>query len=261
MPTLELTGSKAAYEEAGVGLPLILIPGITEYKESFLYQFRGMSDKYRVISYDVRASGSQDIAAHSEDLAKLLDGLRLPSAVIAGHCFGGLIAQQFAQAHPDRTTALILISTFAKAPDNNQGKLLRYMSSAHIGEEEGTVAAVKRAIGMAKLPQYDPEDHLGWVAKQAAKTSQRTINERIRAIRAFDSRPWLEQIWAPLLLLVGQHDRPPFLSAAQMIQRGTPDSVVEVIEGAAHFPHIERHDLVNSYIDDFIGSRLMSLVD
>lgn len=245
-----------------MGLPLVFIPGLTEYKESFLFQFSGLRDRYRVISYDVRAGDNPDILALAEDLGKLLDGLRLPSAVIAGHSFGGLIAQQFAQLHPDRTTALVLISTFAKAPDTNQGKLLRYMSSAHIGEEEGVIAGLKRVLGLAQpVASNDEDDHFGWVAKQAAKTTSATVSERIRAIRQFDSRPWLEQVWVPLLILVGQNDRPPFLSAAQMIQRGTPDSVVEVIEGAAHFPHIERLDLVNSYIDDFIGSRLMSLVD
>ena len=154
------------------------------------------------------------------------------------------------------------MSTFAKAPDTKQGKLLRYMSSAHIGEEEGVVAGLKRMLGLAQtVVSNDEDDHFGWVAKQAAKTTSATVGERIRAIRQFDSRPWLEQVWVPLLVLVGQNDRPPFLSAAQMIQRGTPDSIVEVIEDAAHFPHIERHDLVTSYIDDFIGSRLMSMVD
>lgn len=166
MPTLELAGWKATFQETGVGLPLVFIPGLTEYKESFLFQFSGLRDKYRVISYDVRAGDNPDVLALAEDLGKLLDGLRLPSAVIAGHSFGGLIAQQFAQLHPDRTTALVLMSTFAKAPDTKQGKLLRYMSSAHIGEEEGVVAGLKRMLGLAQtVVSNDEDDHFGWVAK------------------------------------------------------------------------------------------------
>lgn len=262
MPTLDIAGWKAAYQESGAGLPMVFIPGVTEYKESFDFQLRGLSDRYRIISYDVRPTGDQEtIKDLAEDLAKILDGLRLASAVIAGHCFGGLIAQQFASLYPERTTALVLISTFAKAPDPSQSKLLRYMSSAHQEDPAGALARLARFVGLAPRPEYDPDSFLDWVAMQAAKTSSQCVHSRIRMTRAFDSRPWLEQLWMPLLILVGQNDRPPFLSAAQMIQHATPDSCLEVIEGTGHFPHIQRHDLVNLYIDDFIKTRLLSLVD
>ncbi|MEI6913663.1 MAG: alpha/beta hydrolase [Armatimonadota bacterium] len=264
MPTLEIAGWKASYQESGVGLPIIFIPGITEYKESFDFQLRGLSDRYRVISYDVRSTTDakeSSIESLAQDLAGFLDSLRLASAVIAGHCFGGLIAQQFAMTWPERTTALVLMSTFAKAPDPSQAKLLRYMSSAHQNDPEGALARLAKFLGMTQPEEFDEDDFLGWVAKQSAKTPQATINARIRAIRQFDSRPWLEQLWKPLLMMVGENDRPPFLSAAQMIQRSTPDSVVEVMEGCDHFPHIARHDTTNLYIDDFIKSRLISLVE
>ncbi|MCC6485683.1 MAG: alpha/beta hydrolase [Armatimonadetes bacterium] len=262
MPTLDIAGWKASYQETGVGLPMVFIPGITEYKESFEFQFRGLSDRYRVISYDVRTtSGSETIEDLAEDLAKLLDSLRLASAVIAGHSFGGLIAQQFAYLHPERTTALVLLSTFAKAPDPSQAKLLRYMSSGHQNDPEGAMARLARFVGLGPKPVFDPDSFLDWVAMQTAKTPLSCVHSRIKMIRDFDSRPWLEQLWMPLLALVGQHDRPPFLSATQMIQRATPDSCLEVVEDTGHFPHIQRHDLVNLYIDDFLKTRLLSLVD
>ncbi len=264
MPTLELADWKAYYQESGVGLGIVFIPGITEYKESFQFQLRGLSDRYRVISYDVRTSESGapiGIQELSKDLGNLMDGLRVPSAVIVGHCFGGLIAQHFAMEHPDRTTALVLMSTFAKAPDQNHAKLLRYMSSGHQDDPDSAIEKLKDILGLRPPKVYDEDDHLDWVVKQSAKTSPTAIQSRINMAREFDSRPWLDQLWMPLLLLVGQHDRPAFLSAAQMMQRATPDSTLEVIDGAGHFPHIERHDLVNYYIDDFVGTRLTSLIE
>ncbi len=264
MPTVELDGWKASYQDFGVGLPLVLIPGIEEYKESFLYQLRGLSDRYRVVSYDVRDASDGncgDIEVLVQDLSNLMNTLRLTSAVIGGHSFGGLIAQQFAKTYPQRTSALLLISSFAKAPTQNNGKLLRYMGSGHRYEPESTGARLMKALGFAKPPEYNPEDHLDWVATQAAKTAPATVQARLHIAKTFDSRPWLEQLWMPLMAVVGQHDRPPFLSAAQMIQRATPDSEVEVIPDTEHFPHIQRHDLVNNSIDDFLSARLVSLID
>ena len=264
MPTLDLEGWKASYLDYGVGLPLVFIPGIEEYKESFDYQLRGLSDRYRVLAYDVREhedGQAGDLSVLVEDLARLLDRLRLPGAVIAGHSFGSLIAQLFARTYPERTTALILISGCAKAPTQNPHTLLRYLGSGHILEPESGWERLLIRLGLRKPEEPELEEHLAWVSKQAAKTSQATLRDRLTIVRQFDSRPWLERLWMPLLLIVGQHDRPPFLSAAQLLQHLTPDSVVEVVEGAAHFPHIERHDLTNAFIDEFLAARLTSLVD
>lgn len=265
MPTLEIAGWKASYQESGIGLPIVFVPGLTEYKESFQFQLRGLSDRYRVIAYDVRPASpttpNYDIDVLTNDLGKLLDSLRIPSAVIAGHSFGGLIAQRFAHLHPERTTALVLISTFSKAPLHWQGKLLRYMSASHLDEPDSFWARLMLSMGFAKPKEYEEDDFLGWVKLQAAKTSHETVAARIKVVKQFDSRSFLDSFWMPVLLAVGQHDHAPFLAAAQMIERFAPDSLLEVIEGTGHFPHIERHDLLNYAIDDFIGSRLSALID
>lgn len=264
MPTLELTDWKVSYQESGVGLPVIFIPGITEYKESFDFQLRGLSDRYRVISYDVRSAsdgGMLSIEALATDLCRLMEALRLSSSVIVGHSFGGLIAQQFAQMYPDRTASLVLISTFAKAPDHNSGKLMRLMSSGKMSEPESAWKRFKISLGMEKPETIAPEEFLGWVSMQSAKTTQATVQSRLDAIKHFNSLPWLEHLWKPLLIISGELDRTPILSAAQMLYRATADSALEVVPGVGHFSHIERHDMVNQFIDDFVGKRLVSLVE
>lgn len=263
MPTLDIAGWKVSYLDSGVGLPLIFIPGLTEYKESFDYQLRGLSDRYRVISYDVRPGGGSDytIASLADDLTRFMDSLRISSAVIAGHCFGGLIAQEFARTHPERAAALVLISSFAKAPTHSNSKLLRMMSSGHQNDPEGWWAKLLISLGMIKKRPISHDEYLAWVSMQAAKTPADSVKERLRVVRHFDSRKWLEQLWMPTLLLVGEYEQPAFLSSAQMIQRGAPESIVEVIEESGHYPHIERHDQVNLYMDEFLHRRLMSLIE
>lgn len=264
MPTLDLDGWKVSYQESGVGLPLICIPGIEEYKESFLYQLRGLSDHYRVISYDLReaADGQADNAdVLAEDLKKFMDSLRLSAAVVIGHCFGGLVAQRFASIYPQRTAALVLLSTFAKAPTTHPATLLRAMSSGHLNDPDSPWQRFLQKLGMYHPPEPEVDDHLLWVSRQAAKTSRETLQQRLKLVRAFDSRPYMEQIWMPTLLMVGDRDRTPFLSSAQFMEGALPEPYLEVIEGAGHFPHIERHDLVNQYLDEFLAARLTALLD
>ena len=52
----------------------------------------------------------------AEDLAALMDRLRIDSAHILGYSMGGLIAQTFTLGHPHRVRKLVLLSTTAR-PD------------------------------------------------------------------------------------------------------------------------------------------------
>ena len=264
MPTLDLAGWKVSYLDEGRGLPIICLPGITEHKESFPYQLRGLSDRYRVISYDMRpANAGKDgrLKDHAEDLGRIMDALRLPSAVLLGHSFGGLVAQQFAMEHRERITAMVLISSFAKAPEHWGSALVHYMSSGHIHDPDTALGRLQMALGLKKPVPPDPESHLDWVSLQAAKTTPDTVQGRLRAMLSFDSRQALKGLWIPVLILTGQHEKAAFLSAAQFMEHTIPDSVLEVVEDTGHFPHIERFDLTNLYIDEFLGRQLTSLVD
>jgi pimeloyl-ACP methyl ester carboxylesterase len=53
--------------------------------------------------------GPYGIPQHADDLAAVLDHAGAERAVVAGHSMGGFVATAFAERHPDRAQALVLV--------------------------------------------------------------------------------------------------------------------------------------------------------
>lgn len=267
MPRLHVNSTTIDYCEAGTGMPVVFIPGISEFKESFAFQFRGLSDSYRLISYDVRRglkrASDYTLDLLVNDLKKLLEGLKLDSAVICGHSFGGLIAMRFALDNPAGTKALILVSPFASPPTNSPARLQRWISSIEhpYNASLGTRLKVRiNKLFASKVPSSQVMDDqvavVRSIAKQAKKTSPTTITQRMRIIMETDLRESLEGIQAPTLLVAGAKDKAFFLSSAQEIYERIPNATLEVIENGAHFCFATRHDRFNAAVDEFLTKHL-----
>lgn len=246
---------------------MVFIPGITEYKEAFVFQFRGLQDSYRVISYDVRRglkrASDYTLDLLVDDLKRLLGGLKAENAVICGHSFGGLIAMQFALTYPEETDALILVSGWAAPPDVPESRLLGWISSAghpfHKSLGASFKARIARLLGArssSTLAMADEVAAVKAIARQAVKTSKATVTQRLRIIHATDFRSRLSEIVAPTLVIAGARDRAVFLSSSQELYEGIPDSSLEVIEGGGHFCFLTKHDQFNTAVDEFLTSRL-----
>jgi len=256
--------------EAGAGVPLVFVPGITEFKEAFTFQFRGLQDSYRVISYDVRRglkrSTDYTLELLVNNLRNLLDALKLRSAAICGHSFGGLIAMQFAIQFPERTSALVLASAFPASPEPHQDRLLGWISSAGHPFHKSLGASFKvhisRLLGRKTSRAVAMQDQFAAVrsiADQAAKISRATINQRMRIIQKTDLRLALPQIQAPTLVVVGARDRSFFLSSAQELYESISNASLEVIESSGHFCFLTRHDQFNAAVDEFLAERLAQI--
>jgi len=93
----------------GSGAPVIVIPGVQGRWEWMRPALRALSARCRVISYSLGAATTLDALVTQVD--GVLDRCGVQSAAICGVSFGGLIATKYAAARPERTTALIVVST------------------------------------------------------------------------------------------------------------------------------------------------------
>jgi serine-type D-Ala-D-Ala carboxypeptidase len=107
---------KLFYEESGKGEPLIFIHGHSFDHYEWDPQFYLFSKKYRVIRYDVRGYGRSSMpvefskTSHGEDLAALMDGLKMKKAHVVGLSMGGFIGLDFLATHQDRMLSVTLAS-------------------------------------------------------------------------------------------------------------------------------------------------------
>lgn len=250
MPVINVNGLKVSYEDAGEGLPIIFVPGLAESKECFSRQTQGLSLEYRTIAYDLRPDADGlTVSALAGDLAGLIRALRLHNAVICGHSFGGIIAQEFAIAYPHLTAVLALISSFPKLPKESPERLMSWLTP----KGARTTNPINWLLGLFGKKDEDSCESL---AHQAMTVGRPIVEARLKLAQDFDSTERLPEIAAPTIVIVGEKDREEIHRASQVLYEGINDTALEVIEGGDHFCFIERHDLVNAALDDFITSKM-----
>src|SRR5918993_5619601 len=117
--TVRANGQDLYYELHGEGPPLVLVMGIG-YDSSLwtLAQVPVLSTQFQVILVDNRDAGRSSrarnpytIADMADDVAGLLDALRIQRSHLLGLSMGGMIALEFALRHGDRLDRLGLAGT------------------------------------------------------------------------------------------------------------------------------------------------------
>jgi esterase len=111
---------KLFYREVGQGQPIVILHGIFGSSDNWLTQARILSPRYRVITVDLRNHGQSehshefDYKSMVGDIEKFIDELKLSDPIIIGHSMGGKVAMNFAVAHPDKLSRLIVVDISPK---------------------------------------------------------------------------------------------------------------------------------------------------
>jgi pimeloyl-ACP methyl ester carboxylesterase len=118
------------YTLDGQGSCLTLIHGGGDNLNAWYNQIPVFSNKYQVLTYDVRGHGQTELPEGEintsiwvGDLYALLKTLNINETVLVGHSLGGGIALNFTLAHPEMTKALILSNSGLRpSPKNEEEK-------------------------------------------------------------------------------------------------------------------------------------------
>ena len=104
--------------DIGSGPPLVLVPGVQGRWEWMRPAVAALARRCRVITFSLAdeptCGGVFEVArgfdCYVAQVGAALDAAGLERATICGVSYGGLIAAAFAARHPERTTALVLVS-------------------------------------------------------------------------------------------------------------------------------------------------------
>jgi pimeloyl-ACP methyl ester carboxylesterase len=117
---IERDGVRLLGEQAGEGIPVVLLHGLTATRRYVVMGSRALERSgHSVIAFDARGHGESGPAASrgeydyvnlTADLTAALDELEIERAVLAGASMGAHTALRFALDHPDRTGALAVIT-------------------------------------------------------------------------------------------------------------------------------------------------------
>jgi pimeloyl-ACP methyl ester carboxylesterase len=114
-----VNGLKMYYEVHGSGEPVVLLHGafmtITSNWDGWISE---LSKTRKVIAVEMQAHGrtadvKRDITSENlaDDVAALLDYLKIPRADIMGYSMGGAVTMQCAIRHPDKVRKAVIISS------------------------------------------------------------------------------------------------------------------------------------------------------
>ena len=114
MPTASSDGATIHYSEWGEGdQTLIFLPGLGMSNQTWATHAEALASSYRVLAIDPRGSGESDTPDHvytaavvAGDVAAVMDAAGVESAHLVGQSMGGMIAQDFAIAAPERVRSL-----------------------------------------------------------------------------------------------------------------------------------------------------------
>lgn len=95
MPFVDVNGTTLYYESVGQGIPIVCIHPILLTGEIFSYQRASLSDRYQIITFDIRGHGKSRFSEEplsytmiAEDIRQLLDSLGIGQAYLCGYSVG-----------------------------------------------------------------------------------------------------------------------------------------------------------------------------
>src|SRR3982074_3788329 len=120
----EVNGIKLYYEIHGKGYPLVLLHGGLGSTQMFEPNIALLAKGRQVIAVDLQGHGRTadidrpfSLEAMSEDIAALLQYLKIPKADVMGYSLGGGVALQIAVRHPELVNKLVLVSAAIRRSD------------------------------------------------------------------------------------------------------------------------------------------------
>jgi len=245
------------YSEAGTGTPIVLLHGFPLSSEIWRAQRSGLSDRWRVITPDLRGhgktpapDGAYSMEAMAQDLLALFDSLRIPKAIVLGHSMGGYVTLAAAKIAPERLLAVGLVASQAAA-DTEEARQGRFKTIEKVAAEGNTVVAAAM-IPRLFAPGADPR--IVDVARQMILNTPRAAI--IGTLQAMAARENTEAVLAkmkvPVLLLAGEHDQIIPLVKSQSLAAAVPGAKLVVIEKVGHMPMLEDPARTTAEIGEFL---------
>ena len=159
--SVQSAGVTLAGEEAGEGIPVVLLHGLTATRRYVVMGSRALERSgHRVMAYDARAHGRSDAAPDprdygyerlADDLLAVLDDRGIDRAVLAGASMGAHTLVRFALTHPDRVAGLVIMTPAYDPEDRRPGAMDRWDRLAE-GLRTGGVEGFVEAYGTPKVP-------------------------------------------------------------------------------------------------------------
>ena len=222
--TVDAGGVTLAGEEAGEGLPVVLLHGLTATRRYVVMGSRALErDGHRVTAYDARGHGASSPAPDPQaytyedlagDLLSVLDDRGIDRAVLAGASMGAHTIVRFALDHGDRVAGLVVITpAFDPAGEQDEEARLARWDALSDGLRQGGVEGFVKAYGVPNVPERW-HDTVFKVLRQrlGAHEHPDAVADALRAVprsRPFERWEELAELELPAVVVASRDEADP----------------------------------------------------
>jgi Predicted hydrolases or acyltransferases (alpha/beta hydrolase superfamily) len=249
-----LNGTKIYYEVYGKGKPIVLLHGaFMTISSNWDQLIPELAKNRKVIAIELQGHGHSpfsdrkfDHAILAEDVAGVMDYLKIENAAVLGYSFGGAIAYQFAIQYPKRLNELIIISA-------------TYKSAGWMLEITNAFKGMKPEL-FNNSPMQE-----AYNAVAPDKTKWTKFLEQMIALaqRPFDlGDANIAKISAPVLIIAGDNDGLDKIELAKTYQLlggavvgdfgKMPKSQLAIIPGQSHVSVVNQTKYILWFLNDFL---------
>jgi pimeloyl-ACP methyl ester carboxylesterase len=252
-----VNGLKMYYEIHGSGEPVVLLHGAFM---TITNNWTGWIDELcktrQVIAIEMQGHGrtadiDRDISGANlaDDVAALLDHLKIPRADLIGYSMGGGVAMQCAVRHPDKVRKVVVISSvFRRDGMVKEGREALPKLTAEVFKDSPIEAEYKK---LSPTPNGFP-DFVKHVIAMASKPSDLGADK-------------LKATTAPMFFIHGDADGIRLEHIAEMFRlkggeihgdmRPRSESRLAVLPNTTHVTLMQRMDVIVPMVNDFLDAK------
>jgi len=266
------------YRTEGNGTPVVLLSGGPGFDVDYMKEVGVfLPDEFKRIYLEQRGTGRSippvvseatiNVKLWVEDLEALRVELKQERLFLVAHSGGGVYAQAYAAAHPDRVERMILIGPggptleFAQWFGDNLAarerpedfRLVAYWDAAEMHGVDHEKASNERVRAVTPCYFFDRAKGLAWAAAMPDGSFHARTNELLFAdlAKGYDARPGLRKLKCPVLIVQGHQDPVGDLTA-QEIHGTISGSRLAFLGQCGHYPWVERPDEFRRTVAEFL---------
>jgi 3-oxoadipate enol-lactonase len=257
MPYATIGSARIYYEIEGQGPTVVLLHPVGLDSGCWGAQVATLASRFRVLRMDLRGHGRSDapppsysLSDYGADVHALLCQLRAAPAHVIGLSFGGMVAQVLALEHPEDVRSLVLADTNSTLGPEARRAMVERGEAARRG---GMGSILESTLSRWFTPDF-------MNSEVVAETRTRLLSDDVegwamawRAISEVDTEPRLPEIRVPTLVIIGESDLSVPVSRARAMANRIPGAAFHVVPGAPHLAPLERPDLFNPPVLEFLN--------
>jgi pimeloyl-ACP methyl ester carboxylesterase len=253
-----VNGLRMYYEVHGSGEPVVLLHGsfltITNNWTGWIDE---LSKTRKVIAVEMQGHGRtadvpRDLNSenHADDVAALLEYLKLPRADLIGYSMGGGVAMQVAVRHPDRVRRVVVISS-------------TFRRDGMVEEAHDALTAEALAEALKGSPLEVEYRRLSPTPDQFSKFVERMV--AADSNESDLSAAQLQSTSAPMFFIHGDADGIRLQHVAEMFRlkggeihgdlRPRSASRLAILPNTTHVTLMQRMDIIVPMVNDFLDAK------